>query len=155
VINGIKNDLELMILQKKAQINTRDLPQLKGAPTLIYQLFYNLINNALKFSKKETASMINITASKVSSSEVTGLLDITKANEYYHITIEDNGIGFEQDYADAMFNVFTRLNSRNAYEGTGLGLALCKKIVLRHKGAIYANGKEGIGSTFHIILPAE
>lgn len=154
VINGIKNDLELMILQKKAQINYGELPQLKGAPTLIYQLFYNLINNALKFSKKDTASMINITATKVSSSEVTGLSDIKKANEYYHIILDDNGIGFEQEYADAMFNVFTRLNSRNAYEGTGLGLALCKKIVLRHSGAIYAKGTEGVGAAFHIILPA-
>ena len=76
-----------------------------------------------------------------------------KAKEYFHITIEDNGIGFNEDYAEKMFNVFTRLNSRDKYEGTGLGLSLCRKIVHRHNGAIYAEGVEGAGASFHIILP--
>jgi light-regulated signal transduction histidine kinase (bacteriophytochrome) len=154
VLDGITNDLELVIVQKEANILYSKLPLLRGASTLLYQLFYNLINNALKFSKADVSPVISIYANKVSSSELTGVASVKKASFFYHIKIEDNGIGFNQDYADRMFNVFTRLNSKDKYEGTGLGLALCRKIVHRHQGAIYATGKEGVGSTFHIILPA-
>ena len=77
-----------------------------------------------------------------------------KLINYVHITITDNGIGFNPEYTDRMFSVFFRLNTKDKYEGTGLGLALCRKIVHRHKGEIYAEGKEGIGASFHILLPA-
>ncbi len=154
VLEGITNDLELLIMQKEASLTHQGLPTLKGASTLLYQLFYNLVNNALKFSKADTKSVITISSRKVSSTELNGVVEAKKAASYYHITIEDNGIGFNQEYADRMFNVFTRLNGRDKYEGTGLGLALCRKIVQRHHGTIYATGKEGIGSAFHILLPA-
>jgi signal transduction histidine kinase len=71
------------------------------------------------------------------------------------VTIADNGIGFNQEYADKMFNAFTRLNSKDKYEGTGLGLALCRRIVDRHEGYIYAEGEEGVGARFYVLLPAE
>jgi PAS domain S-box-containing protein len=153
ILEGIKNDLELLILQKEASIGYQKLPRIKGVPTLIYQLFYNLINNALKFSKEDSATKISISAKKIQASELKPDLDIEKSEHYWHIVVSDNGIGFNQEYADKMFNVFTRLNAREKFEGTGLGLALCRKIVHRHHGAIYACGEDGHGAEFHIILP--
>ena len=153
VLEGIMNDLELVVTQKEARINYPALPTLKGASALLYQLFYNLLNNALKFSRADVPPLIAISARKVSASELNGVVDVKKVSSYYHFTIEDNGIGFNQEYADRIFNVFSRLNGRDKYEGTGLGLALCRKIVHRHHGAIYATGKEGVGSCFHVILP--
>jgi PAS domain S-box-containing protein len=153
IMEGIKNDLELLILQKEAKISLHNLPKIKAVPALIYQLFYNLVNNALKFSKDDEASYIRISARPVSPADLNGFRDINKAKKYVEIIVEDNGIGFNQEFADHMFNVFTRLNSREKYEGTGLGLALCKKIVHRHHGIIYAQGKENEGAIFHIILP--
>ena len=153
VMEGIKNDLELLILQKEAKISLHNLPKIKAVPALIYQLFYNLVNNALKFSKDDEASHICISAKPVSLPDLNGFPDINKAKKYVEIIVEDNGIGFNQEFADQMFNVFTRLNSREKYEGTGLGLALCKKIVHRHHGVIYAEGKENEVAVFHILLP--
>jgi signal transduction histidine kinase len=153
IMEGIKNDLELLIVQKEAKIIFRDLPKIKAVPALIYQLFYNLINNALKFSKDDEASHVQISAKPVSPADLNGLPDINKSKKYVEIIVKDNGIGFNQEFANQMFNVFTRLNSREKYEGTGLGLALCKKIVHRHQGVIYAEGKENEGAVFHILLP--
>ncbi|MDQ3551618.1 MAG: ATP-binding protein, partial [Bacteroidota bacterium] len=150
---GIANDLELLILQKEAKIFYLNLPKIRASSTLIYQLFYNLINNALKFSKEALPAQIHLSAKEVSSSELKVAANLPKAKKYWEIIIKDNGIGFNQDYADKMFHVFTRLNTRDKYEGTGLGLALCKKIVHRHQGFIYAEGKEGEGAVFHLLLP--
>lgn len=153
VIEGIQNDLELLIIQKAAKIQLLDLPRIKAVPALIYQLFYNLINNALKFSRPGIASQIKISSARLSSDELNGLPDVNRSKHYFKIMIEDNGIGFNPEYAGKLFHVFTRLNSREKYEGTGLGLALCKKIVERHHGSIYATGKEDVGSTFYVVLP--
>jgi PAS domain S-box-containing protein len=155
VFDAITNDLELVIMQKEARVDYQQLPMLKGASTLLYQLFYNLVNNALKFTKPGVPPEITISARKVSGTELDGIVEGKKAAFYHHISVEDNGIGFNQEYADHMFNVFTRLNGRDKYEGTGLGLALCRKIVHRHHGIIYATGKEGTGSAFNILLPAD
>jgi PAS domain S-box-containing protein len=154
LLDGITNDLELVIMQKEAAVTYDALPFVKGAATLLYQLFYNLVNNALKFSKAGIPPVVTIKARKVGYKELHVVPDGKKAAFYYHITIEDNGIGFNQEYADRMFHVFTRLNGKDKYEGTGLGLALCRKIMHRHQGAIYASGIEGVGSAFTIILPA-
>lgn len=153
VIEDIINDLELLIVQKEATVRYHHLPKIKAMPALMYQLFYNLINNALKFSKQNQPCIITIFSAKLNSSEVKKFPALQKTNAYTEIIVSDNGIGFNPEFADKMFNVFTRLNSREKYEGTGLGLALCKKIVHRHQGIIYAEGEEGVGSTFHILLP--
>ncbi|MBA2745905.1 MAG: PAS domain-containing protein [Flavisolibacter sp.] len=153
VIDGIANDLELLILQKEAKIFYLNLPKIRASSTLIYQLFYNLINNALKFSKEATPTQIHLSAKEVCSSELKDVIGLPKEKKFWEILIKDNGIGFNQAYADKMFHVFTRLNTREKYEGTGLGLALCKKIVHRHQGFIYAEGKEGEGAVFHILIP--
>lgn len=109
---------------------------------LIYQLFYNLINNSLKFAKTGVAPDISL------SSEMDA-----KRKNYVHIVAEDNGIGFEPEQALRIFETFTRLNSKDKYEGTGLGLALCKKIVERHGGSIIAIGTPDKGAKFVITLP--
>jgi PAS domain S-box-containing protein len=154
IMDGIISDLELLILQKEAKITYEKLPGIKGSPTLIYQLFYNLVSNSLKFSKADTPCRIHISSRMMNEEELKVYDDIKKATNYLCIIIEDNGIGFNPEYAEKMFNVFTRLNRRDQYEGTGLGLALCKKIVHRHHGLIFAKGEEGKGASFEIVFPS-
>jgi signal transduction histidine kinase len=117
----------------------------------MHQLFANLISNALKFSEKDP--IINFTTTQLSKMD-REKLDLNPNIEYVKINIQDNGIGFEQQYADRIFTIFQRLNNRIDYEGTGIGLALCKKIVDNHQGSIMAESKPGEGSNFIICLPA-
>jgi hypothetical protein len=152
VVEGVKQDLELVIQQKNADLTYDHLPVIKGIPILIYQLFYNLVNNALKFSKEGEINHITISVRKVKSDDLEMVTD-KKAKEYFLIEVADTGIGFDPSQAEKLFQIFTRLNPRDQYEGTGLGLALSKKIVLRHNGFITATGKENIGATFTIGLP--
>lgn len=142
IVWHIEMDVEVLIMQKNAVILTEDLPELEGAPVLIYQLFYNLITNALKFSKKDEPALISISSPK----------DGVDAG-FVKIVLSDNGIGFDPTFADRIFDTFTRLNPKDEYEGTGLGLSLCKKIVERHYGTISAEGNLRHGARFTIILP--
>ncbi len=144
-IKSIEADLEVLIHQKKGIIIKDELPEIEGASVLIYQLFYNLINNSFKFSKTDVPPTIIIRSSIVSYEQ----RDLAK------ITIADNGIGFESEFTQQIFNAFARLNSKDKYEGTGLGLALCKKIVERHHGSIQATSAKGEGATFTILLPLQ
>ncbi len=143
IIRLVESDLELLIQQKDATIETNTLPVIQGNSTLIHQLFYNLVQNALKFAKTTGKPHISIKA------QIVGLDGSSEA----HISVTDNGIGFDAQYADRIFETFARLNPVNSYEGTGLGLALCKKIVERHHGTIKATGKQQQGAEFYIILP--
>jgi light-regulated signal transduction histidine kinase (bacteriophytochrome) len=153
IVVDIKGDLELIITQKGATINFNTLPVVEALPVQMNQLFYNLINNALKFSKQDKAPVININAEKISESASLDFHSYNSSLLYIKITFEDNGIGFEQKYAQQIFNMFQRLNDKQAYSGTGIGLALCKKIIENHNGSIKAYSKEGEGSTFVVILP--
>jgi PAS domain S-box-containing protein len=152
MMEGIHNDLELLIIQKDAKIISDPLPKVKGVPTLIYQVLYNLVNNALKFTRPDTSPLIKISSDLIDAShhQHPGLNHYEK---YYRVSVKDNGIGFDEDYMEKMFQVFTRLNSQDKFEGTGLGLALCKKIMYLHDGDIYATGKLGEGSEFHLLFP--
>jgi len=143
VMKAIESDLEITIHFSGATIEYNDLPALEGASILVYQLLYNLVNNSLKFRRPGYPPEIRI------SSELIKIQNIP----YAKLMIEDNGIGFEQEYAEKIFNSFSRLNPKDRYEGTGLGLALCKKIVERHHGSIEAKGVSGEGSVFTIYLP--
>lgn len=143
IIRDILTDLEVLVQQKNAQITTANLPRVEGYSVLLYQLFYNLILNSLKFAKASQPSHIHITCDVINKGEA----------KFYQIVLSDNGIGFEQEYAEAIFSTFTRLNPADDYEGTGLGLALCKKIVDRHKGTISAAGELDKGASFTIMLP--
>jgi PAS domain S-box-containing protein len=143
IIANIESDIELLIQQKKGSIKKDKLPLIEGSSVLVYQLFFNLLTNSFKFSKKELNAQVSISSSIVK-----------KANsEFVKITIKDNGIGFDKKYIPKLFNAFSRLHTKDKYEGTGLGLALCKKIVERHGGSIVASGKENEGAAFTVLLP--
>lgn len=143
IIGSIETDLEVHIQHKNATITSDNLPVIEGASVLIYQLFYNLINNSLKFAKADVDSVITIHSTIIKSEGI----------DYAEISLADNGIGIEQEYAQQIFNAFTRLNAKDKYEGTGLGLALCKKITDRHHGSISATGIKNEGAVFTIMLP--
>jgi signal transduction histidine kinase len=151
VVRNIESDLEILIQQKKAVVRYQDLPTIDGSAILIYQLFYNLISNSLKFSKANEPPFISISAERVQKEPANGVQD--HSTDHMQITVKDNGIGFNPSHAKAIFRTFSRLNAKDKYEGTGLGLALCKKIVERHGGTIEADGKEGAGASFLITLP--
>jgi len=140
VIKNIENDLEVTLQKTRGVIHYQNLPRVEGATVLLYQLFYNLINNSIKFAK--TSVPPNITIS--SETDLEGIA---------RITFSDNGIGFRPDHATRIFETFTRLNPKDDYEGTGLGLSLCKKIAERHGGNIIAIGNLDKGATFIITLP--
>lgn len=144
IIESIKIDLELLIQQKHAQIHSSgDLPTVNGAPVLLYQLFYNLINNSLKFAKHNVASEIYIDCK----------VENIAGKTMFKIELRDNGIGFSNEHAEVIFETFSRLHSKDQYEGTGLGLALCKKIAERHGGHISATSVESEGTVVTIYLP--
>jgi signal transduction histidine kinase len=115
------------------------------------QLFYNLINNSLKFAKENEPPVINITCRSIEQGEKK--LSLSKLVRYYEIIVSDNGVGFGAEHNQQIFGLFKRLNNKQFYSGSGIGLALCKKVVENHKGEIVAEGREGKGANFHIYLP--
>jgi light-regulated signal transduction histidine kinase (bacteriophytochrome) len=144
-IQRVLEDLELDIKEKKANIHVGNLPTVGGYRRQLQQLFQNLISNALKYSKRNIPPLIDITACQVREN-----------NKLYHrIEVKDNGIGFEQQYADKIFQMFTRLHGKAEYSGTGVGLSIVKKVVENHKGSIRVESTLGQGSTFTVLLPAE
>ena len=147
IIKTIENDLEVLIAEKKAVIKYGDLYKLNGIDFLIYQLFYNLIINSLKFARIGVEPVIEISTTYVKGSELS-IEGIDDTKEFVEVKVRDNGIGFKQEYADKIFKTFTRLNNKSDYEGTGLGLSLCMSIMERHNGYIIAEGREGEGATF-------
>ena len=151
VMAEVLSDLELLIKEKNASIVMDDLPSMDVVPGQMRQVFQNIISNALKFTRADVAPQISITAEKVGQCS----LQATKSNRgnFVRITIADNGIGFDEQYAQKIFTIFQRLHSRESYEGTGIGLAITKKIIEKHNGLIYAESKNGNGATFIIILP--
>jgi signal transduction histidine kinase len=144
--------LEIEIEKTQAQINIHSLPKLPVIPVLMGQLFYNLISNAIKFRKQDSNPVINIYSEKMNSSEINIPVLINNV-DCYKISVEDNGIGFDSKYAEDIFVVFKRLHSYHEYEGTGVGLSICKKIIEKHNGVITAEGKKNKGSTFMVWLP--
>ena len=149
VLANIKTDLELVIEEKKATITSSPLPVIRGNDLQMHQLFLNLIANSIKFS--ETAPQVNITSNIVSGAQNKQLKPDAS---YLQIAFSDNGIGFDPQYAGQIFAIFQRLHSGNTFSGTGIGLALCKKIVENHDGVITVESEPGKGSTFYVYLPA-
>jgi len=153
VFQNIKIDLEVVIEQKKAQIITEKLPVIQALPLQMNQLFYNIVSNALKFAASERTAVLKITSRPVPAEEMPKYPALNGKVPYVEITFQDNGIGFNPVYKEKVFEIFQRLHTRNEYEGTGIGLALCNKIVLNHKGSIFADSKTDVGTSFHVILP--
>jgi signal transduction histidine kinase len=149
VLSEVLSDLQIRIEENNAKVETTDLPTIEGDPTQLRQLLQNLVGNALKFRKADVNPIVKVSATRVEN----------KANKSFEplliLTIEDNGIGFDNQYKDQIFTIFQRLHSRNEYEGTGIGLATCRKIVERHGGKINATGEPGQGSKFTITFPLQ
>jgi len=147
-------ELSEEIEEKGAHIESAQLPVLKVIPFQIQQLFKNLINNSLKYSKISGEQMIKIGCEKIVAKDYP-ILNMESEKKYYKITVADSGQGFEQQYAEQIFTIFKRLHTSDEYPGTGIGLSICKRIVENHSGFIFAEGKSGIGATFSIFFPAE
>ena len=130
------------------------LPTLPIVPTQFYQLFVNLLSNSLKYSKEDVPVHIKIETSLISGGEIRDVRARTDQN-YHKISFIDNGIGFDQSYEDKIFELFQRLHGKSEYEGTGIGLTICRKVVQNHNGFIMAHGQPGIGATFTIYIPVE
>ncbi|MGZ3851345.1 MAG: ATP-binding protein [Flavisolibacter sp.] len=151
VIDNVVSDLDLLITQKHATIEVDRLPTVEAIPLQMTQLFYNLINNSLKFAKEGESSQIKICCRTVPDNERRS--SFVKAARYYEIIASDNGIGFSMDHSEQIFGLFKRLNNKQFYSGSGIGLSLCRKVVENHGGEIYAEGQENRGARFIIYLP--
>jgi two-component system CheB/CheR fusion protein len=152
---AVLRDLDLAIDEKKVQVSIKTLPPVYGLPIQLHQLFYNLVANAIKFSNGSTAPFIEISAKKMTSAAVRLHPDLLPSIYYTEITFRDNGIGFKQEFADQIFTIFQRLNTNGSAPGSGIGLALCRKIVTNHKGIIFAESRSGEGASFFVVLPLE
>jgi PAS domain S-box-containing protein len=153
VLNHVKMDFELVIEEKQAVIESNRLPVIDGINIQILQLFSNLISNSLKFALKDKKPVIKIESRLLTVDEVTSTT-LDPLFTYYQIDFTDNGIGFNQQNAEQIFDIFKRLHGKSEFEGTGIGLAICKKIVQNHGGEIHAKSAIGHGATFQVILPA-
>ncbi len=155
VLLNVIDEFDLLIQQKKAIVSHDPLPIIDAIPLQMNQLFSNLLNNALKFSKPPLHPVIHITSRFLTLEEVKKLPALMDDISYCEIIFQDNGIGFDKQFSEQMFLIFQRLNSQDDFEGTGIGLALCKGIVVNHHGEIYADSQDSLGTQFHIILPVE
>lgn len=153
IMANVLNDFEVLLQEKKATVHCEELPVIEAINLQMNQLFHNLISNALKFSRADVPSIINITSNQLSTSELAQYPDLNEHLSYVEIIFKDNGIGFDQQFANKMFTIFQRLHSKDQYLGTGIGLALCKKIVENHQGQICSFSVGNDGASFHIILP--
>jgi len=154
LVQNVLADLEAIITEKGAEIKVDKLPAIVGDEAQLNQLFQNIISNALKFQKPGLAPKVEIRSSLVQNKELPRLLSGAAA-QYYCISVTDNGIGFAKEYEEKIFQLFQRLHSREEYEGTGIGLAIAKKVVENHHGFIRTESEINRGASFHIYLPAE
>lgn len=154
VVGRVIEDLDFIIEEANASIHTDPLPAVKGDESQLRQLFQNLLSNAIKFRKPAVTLQIRISARLVAEADLpTSIKPTRQAAQYHQISVEDNGIGFDEMYLDRIFQVFQRLHTRSQYMGTGIGLAIVHKVAANHGGAITATSKPSQGSTFSVYLP--
>ena len=152
LLEEVKKDMRERIESSGAVINAHSLPKLPVIPFQFRQLLVNLLGNSIKYAKKDVPPVIEVSAKKIPARDLPEDFTVSSA-DYYRISICDNGIGFEQEYADKIFVLFQRLHGKNEYTGSGIGLAICKKIAENHSGWISAESEPGVGATFHFYLP--
>ncbi|WP_185716251.1 sensor histidine kinase [Larkinella knui] len=154
LLKSVLVDLELTIAETGALIRISPLPTVQGDPTQLRQLFQNLLGNALKFHRPEVPPLIEIKASSVTHQALPAeVKPVRDAAGYHRVDVIDNGIGFDQKYVQRIFQVFQRLHGRSEYSGTGIGLAICEKVVANHGGAITVRSRPGQGAVFQVYLP--
>jgi PAS domain S-box-containing protein len=156
-LNKVVQDVKEQILEedtaKNIFIDSEKLPVANVIPVQFQQLIFNLISNSVKYRKRDADLVITITGETVSGASLKAAFDADK-DKYFKITITDNGIGFSQEYSDKIFGLFQRLHAKNEYSGTGIGLAICRKIMSNHHGFIKALGRDGAGAAFELYFPA-
>ncbi|MEO7036841.1 MAG: ATP-binding protein [Polyangiaceae bacterium] len=150
VISGVLSDLEARFVQTEGRAEVGQLPTIFSDPIQMRQLLQNLLGNALKFHRKNETPVVRVSAEIVEAVDAGGGTQLGRA---CRISVADNGIGFDEKYLDRVFTIFQRLHGRGDYEGTGIGLAICRKIVERHGGTISARSAPGQGATFVVTLP--
>jgi len=153
IIDDIKEELKDTIKDKNATIDAADLCSANIIPFQFRQLIYNLLSNALKFSRANIPMQVSI-KSKIVKGYKLKVEKLSPEKNYCHITFKDNGIGFEPHFSEHIFGVFQKLHNKDVYVGTGIGLAIVKKIVENHKGSITATSELNEGATFDIYIPA-
>lgn len=153
ILQAVISDFELTIEEKQATVRIGRLPVIEAVALQMNQLFYNLLSNALKFTRPDIQPEIVIDAQILDHEDIRKYISHPHPySNYYHISFSDNGIGFETKYAEQIFEVFKRLHGRHIYPGSGIGLALCKRIINNHNGHVYVQSEVNRGTTFHIIL---
>ena len=154
LVQSVVTDLDLTIAETKATVNIGELPTIVGEASQLNQLFQNLISNALKFRQTDTAPHIQITARTVKAADLSDTVKPARVTDTYHqIDVIDNGIGFDERYLARIFEVFQRLHNRSTFAGTGIGLAICEKVVTNYGGAITAASQPNQGSVFSVFFP--
>lgn len=151
VLQEVLSDFDYLIERKNATIKTNELPTIDSIPSQLRQVFQNLIGNALKFSGNSQHPLIEITSELIADKSFDS--PVAAEGKFCRITVKDNGIGFDEIYLDRIFIIFQSLNDRQSYEGTGIGLAIAKKIIEKHNGLITAKSQVGKGASFIIVLP--
>ena len=146
IVQGVIGDLEVRLTETGARVDIGDLPTIAADPSQMRQLFQNLIGNALKFQRPDTAPVIKVRL-------IGGKAGAAGSTDECEIVVEDNGIGFDEKHGTRIFEMFQRLHNRSEYAGTGVGLAICRRIVQRHRGTIEAESRPGKGATFRMVLP--
>jgi PAS domain S-box-containing protein len=152
LLKEVETDLHETIAEKKVTINAGMLPTAKIIPIQFQQLLHNILGNAIKYSKPNESPVIDISSLRIHGDKI-NMEGADPAIDYWQLTIADNGIGFEQQYEYRIFELFQRLHGKTEYSGTGIGLAICKKIMNNHEGFIQASGEPGVGAVFTIYLP--
>jgi two-component system, chemotaxis family, CheB/CheR fusion protein len=153
ILEEVMPDFDVIVNQKKAVVKIGSLPTIHAVPLQMQQLFHNLISNAFKFTKEDGIPEVEISCRPLTTDEIKQRRTLSPGTKYVEITVKDNGIGFPEEFSQQIFVIFQRLNDKKQFPGTGIGLALCSKIVSNHGGDIYAEGKENEGAAFHVILP--
>lgn len=152
LLQQVKDDLFFQISKTGASISSEELPSLNVIPLQFQQLFQNLLSNALKFHKPHEPPQITITYAIVDAANISGKSGLPE-KKYNRISVTDSGIGFDQEFSDKIFQLFQRLHGKSEYPGTGIGLAICKKIMENHRGFILVTGNPGSGARFDVYFP--
>lgn len=153
ILRQVQTNMQPQINECNAVVRSHRLPTVTGYGSQLTQLFENLLSNSLKYGKPGACPVIDITSSEMPGSAIKGVRESQQEDMFYCIVIKDNGIGFRKEYAEKIFVIFQRLHGRDAYQGSGIGLAICRKVVENHNGYIMADGEEGEGATFYVYLP--
>ena len=153
ILQNVTNDFDLLIEEKGALVKNEGLPFVDAVPLQMHQLLQNLVSNALKFSRQGIQPVIHISHKILTPDEAGQHANLNPSFTYFKIVVKDNGVGFSPAYAEKVFVIFQRLNDHQEFPGTGIGLALCRKIAEHHGGVLYAQSEEGKGAAFHVILP--